>query len=132
MIDVESSMGHKQTFIAIVVVLAAQAWCAGGEPLWTNGWEKSQDNPVLSLSPKGKFDSQNIFAPAIVKHDGTYYLYYAGGPSGPQTGEEFINYQLGLATSTDGIHFRKTGEPLLPLGSRDNFHATPTLLRDAD
>jgi sucrose-6-phosphate hydrolase SacC (GH32 family) len=86
----------------------------------------------LSLSPQGKFDSQNIFAPAIVKHSGTYYLYYAGGPSGPQTREDFINYQLGLATSTDGVNFEKTGSPLLPLGSRDNFHATPTLLRDAE
>jgi sucrose-6-phosphate hydrolase SacC (GH32 family) len=111
--------------------MAVHRLCAGGEPLWTNGWKKSSENPVLSLSPSGKFDSQNIFAPAIVKHDGTYYLYYSGGPSGPKTGEEFINYQLGLATSTDGVHFTKTGEPLMPLGKRDNFHATPTLLRDA-
>lgn len=125
-------MTSKQEFLGLLIALAAQTCCAGGEPLWTNGWKKSPDNPVLSLSPSGNFDSQNIFAPAIVKHDGTYYLYYAGGPSGPQTDEEFINYQLGLATSTDGIHFKKTGDPLLPLGRRDNFHATPTLLRDAD
>jgi sucrose-6-phosphate hydrolase SacC (GH32 family) len=114
----------------VLVVLALHDQCDGGEPLWSNGWKKSTENPVLALSPAGKFDSQNIFAPAIAKHNGVYYLYYSGGPSGPLTGEEFINYQLGLATSTDGVHFTKRDEPLLSLGMRDNFHATPTLLRD--
>lgn len=111
--------------------LATCAQCAGTEPIWTTGWKKSPDNPVLALSPKGNFDSQNIFAPAIAKHKDTYYLYYSGGPSGPLTGEDLINYQLGLATSTDGVHFKKLGQPLLPLGVRDNFHSTPTLLRDS-
>jgi sucrose-6-phosphate hydrolase SacC (GH32 family) len=102
---------------------------AQAEKLWEKGWQKSNANPILSLSPKGAFDSHNIFAPAIVKHNGTYYLYYSGGPSGERTGEELVNYQLGVATSTDGVHFTKHGKPLLPLGTRDNFHATPALLR---
>jgi predicted GH43/DUF377 family glycosyl hydrolase len=124
-------MQFRRNILSVLVLITVSGRFAAAESLWSKGWTKSSENPVLSLSEKGKFDSQNIFAPAIVKHNGTYFLYYAGGPSGPETGEEFINYQLGLATSTDGIHFKKTGQPLLSLGERDNFHATPTLLRDA-
>jgi hypothetical protein len=115
--------------IVFACLIAAFGVVANGNDLWQAGWQKSADNPILSLSP-GSFDSQNIFAPAIAKHNGTYYLYYAGGPAGPLTGQDYINYQLGLATSTDGVNFTKLGQPLLPLGTRDNFHATPTLLRN--
>jgi predicted GH43/DUF377 family glycosyl hydrolase len=100
------------------------------EPIWEGGWKKSPDNPILSLSPTGQFDSENILAPAIVKHNGRYLLYYCGGPSGPRTGEELVKYQIGLATSNDGVHFKKHGKPLLPLGDRDNFHVTPAIMRD--
>ena len=93
---------------------------------WTAGWVKSSDNPVLSLSENG-FDSQNIMSPAIAKMDGVYYLYYSGGSKA-----DFTEYQLGLATSTDGVHFTKTGAPLLGLGTYDNFHVTPALLRSED
>ena len=125
-----NAVRHSQ-FLRCIAVLCAVAFSstARGNDLWAAGWQKSPENPVLSLTP-GSFDSQNIFAPAIAKQNGTYYLYYSGGPSGPLTGEDYINHQLGLATSTDGVHFTKLGQPLLPLGTRDNFHATPTLLRN--
>lgn len=96
------------------------------------GWVKSQQNPMLSLGGKADFDRHNIFAPAVTKEGKLYYLYYSGGPSGPANGGDYVNYQLGLALSDDGIHWRKTGKPLLPLGERDNFHATPALLRNPD
>ena len=122
----------SNTYLFTFCLTALALWGEriGAEELWEQGWQKSTENPILSLSPKGEFDSHNIFAPAIAKHDGVYYLYYSGGPSGQRTGEELINYQLGLATSEDGVNFTKHGRPLLPLGERDNFHATPTLLRD--
>jgi predicted GH43/DUF377 family glycosyl hydrolase len=95
-------------------------------------WQKSSANPILSLGPEGAFDSQNIFAPAVAKDGGQYYLFYSGGPSGPKNGGAFVRYQLGLARSHDGVRFTKQPEPLLPLGHRDNFHATPALLRTPD
>jgi hypothetical protein len=87
---------------------------------WATGWQKSSANPTLSLSKAGAFDSHNILAPAVVKHDGRYLLFYCGGPSGPETGEELINYQIGLATSDDRVQFKNHGQPLWPLGYRDN------------
>lgn len=94
------------------------------------GWVKSPKNPMLSLGKEGDFDSQNIFGPSIVKDGGKYFLFHAGGPSGPVNGGDFVKYQLGLALSDDGETFTKTGKPLLPLGERDDFHATPALLRE--
>ena len=93
-------------------------------------WVKSPQNPVLSLGTGADFDSQNIFAPSVVKDVGKYFLFYAGGPSGPKNGGEFVRYQIGLALSDDGVRWAKTGKPLLPLGERDDFHATPALLRN--
>ena len=112
---------------AVVAMQPAEA-----NELSTGGWVKAPENPVLALSKDaGAFDSHNLFAPAIVKHEGRYFLFYCGGPSGPRTNEPLINYQLGVATSDDSVHFKKLGKPLLPLGERDNLHVTPALVRDA-
>ena len=94
------------------------------------GWVKSSKNPMLSLGQAGDFDSQNLFGPCVVKDGGKYWMFYCGGPAGPKTGEELVRYQIGLALSDDGETWKKTGKPLMPLGERDNFHATPALLRD--
>jgi predicted GH43/DUF377 family glycosyl hydrolase len=94
------------------------------------GWVKSPKNPMLSLGAEGDFDSQNIMSPAIVKEGGRYFLFYAGGPSGPKNKGDYVRYQLGLALSDDGVRWKKTGKPLLPLGEHDNFHTTPALLRE--
>jgi hypothetical protein len=96
-----------------------------------SGWVKSPKNPMLSLGKDGDFDSQNLFGPCVVRDGGKYFMFYCGGPAGPKTGEELVRYQIGLALSGDGETWKKTGEPLMPLGERDNFHATPSLLRDA-
>jgi predicted GH43/DUF377 family glycosyl hydrolase len=96
----------------------------------SSGWVKSSKNPMLSLGKPGEFDSQNIFGPCVTKDGGKYFMFYCGGPAGPKTGEELVRYQIGLALSDDGEIWTKTGRPLMPLGERDNFHATPALLRD--
>jgi predicted GH43/DUF377 family glycosyl hydrolase len=106
-----------------------------GSTVWAKpdgGWIKSPNNPILSLGTGSDFDSQNIMSPSVVKEGGRYYMFYAGGPLGPGNGGAFVRYQLGLALSADGEHWNKTGKPLLPLGERDNFHVTPTLLRNPD
>ncbi|MBE7557591.1 hypothetical protein HS125_01025 [bacterium] len=101
------------------------------------GWVRDPQRPVLSLGPAGAFDHWNIFAPCVVKVKGRYYMFYSGGPQGdpdlaPDTegsGRQYVNYQLGLALSDDGVHFHKTGGPIFPLTERANFHAAPALLR---
>jgi hypothetical protein len=109
------------------MILAAGTAFAGTKE---SGWLKSPRNPMLSLGQAGAFDSQNIMSPSVTKDGGQYFLFYAGGPSGPKTGGDLVRYQLGLALSPDGETWTKTGKPLLPLGERDNFHVTPALLRE--
>lgn len=119
-------MNSKQRLFAFATVLALliDTSCPADE------WVKSPRNPMLSLGKDGDFDSQNIFAPCVVKDDGKYFMFYAGGPSGPKTSEDYVRYQIGLALSDDGEKWTKTGKPLLPLGEEDDFHVTPALLRD--
>ena len=96
-------------------------------------FHKFSGNPVLSLGEENAWDSHNIFAPMVVKNSGRYWMYYSAGPNGPKNGKEYTDYQIGLAISEDGFHFQKhPGNPLLPLGLRDNFHAKPAVLRDAE
>lgn len=105
---------------------------ASQQSLPADGWIKHPRNPLLSLGTGQDFDRQNIFAPAVVKEGGRYFLFYSGGPAGPRSGEDHVRYQLGLALSPDGVTWTKRGTPLLQLGERDNFHATPALLRDVN
>ncbi len=90
-------------------------------------------NPVVSLGKGDVWDSHNIFAPMVVKNNDRYWMYYSAGPNGPKNGRDYTDYQIGLAVSEDGFNFQKNrGNPLLPLGLRDNFHAKPAILRDAE
>jgi hypothetical protein len=96
-------------------------------------FRKFEGNPVVTLGEGDAWDSHNIFAPMAVKHAGKYRLYYSAGPHGPEKGTDYTDYQIGLAVSDDGLHFEKhPPNPLIPLGQRDNFHAKPTILRDAE
>ena len=85
-------------------------------------WTPVGENPVVEGSERG-FDRGGVFDPAVIRLGDTFYLYYSAteddahhyaeqlaagavldGPSG-----EWI----GLATSTDGVHWRKHPEPVL-------------------
>jgi len=126
-----SAASWATTALALALPKTARADAGQGSTAKPEtAWVKSPKNPMLRLGPADAFDSQNIFAPAIAKDGGKFHLYYAGGPSGPKNGGELVCYQLGVALSDDGESWTKTGQPLLPLGTRDDFHATPALLRD--
>ena len=64
------------------------------------------NNPVLTYSGTGwyqgsQFDASRVGSPLVVKVGGVYYMYYSGLPY-------FNNFQVGLATSTDGIQWVKS------------------------
>ncbi|MBD3180941.1 hypothetical protein GF312_01545 [Candidatus Poribacteria bacterium] len=94
-------------------------------------WVKHEANPVLERGKPGDFDHFNIHAPMVVYHDSRYWMFYSGGPVGPPD-DEYVEYQLSLATSEDGIDFNKIGKPIIDLGDRDNFHTCMAVLRKAD
>ena len=72
-------------------------------------WDKYAGNPVLGPTP-GAWDENLIGSSKVLIRDGSEYrLYYEGRGRGL--------YQTGLATSSDGVHWRKVGsDPVLPVG----------------
>jgi predicted GH43/DUF377 family glycosyl hydrolase len=63
-------------------------------------WEKLRANPVLELGDAGAFDENGLGEPAVWNSHGFYWMLYTGR----DTSE---NRRLGLARSTDGVHWRK-------------------------
>ena len=76
---------------------------------WTPVMSKYADNPVVpanredpSVTPNpDAYDYVGTFIPTVVKHDGRYYMWFAG--------QQVANgdYFIGEAESTDGVHWVK-------------------------
>ena len=62
--------------------------------------------PVLARGAQGEFDSRDALNPAIVKRGGVYYNFYSG--------YDGLTWRTGLATSSDGLNWRKQGAVLAP------------------
>ncbi len=63
-------------------------------------WQKLRANPILELGAAGSFDEGDLGEPAVWQSHGYYWMLY--------TGQDLRNYRrLGLARSTDGVHWQK-------------------------
>ena len=76
-------------------------WLAESNSL--TGFRKVQE--VLGPGPAGAWDSEKVGRPAVLYENGIYKMWYDGAANGHR--------HVGLATSTDGIHF--TRHPNNPL-----------------
>ena len=71
---------------------------------------------VFGPGPAGSFDQNGVADPCVVNVDGTLYMYYEGSDQN--------NVQLtGVATSTDGVNWTRSGSPILRQGSPADFDA---------
>lgn len=80
------------------------------------------------------FDSFDVLTPFVAPIGDYWYLYYAGGPrSGVNASCDPYGYcwdQIGVAMSASPAGpWIRYGPPLMPLGTEDNFHCCPSLLR---
>lgn len=64
---------------------------------------RADPEPVLTPGPAGAWDSDQVSSPHVVRTDAGYALYY-DGLSGATS-------RIGMATSTDGIHWTKYNDP---------------------
>ena len=90
-------------------------------------WQKSNANPVFDVGAPGQFDSEHVYNPMVVYHDSLYWMWYAGNNG--------TNWQIGLATSKDGLQWKKhPNNPVLRVGAVgkwDDKHLTaPFVIRD--
>ncbi|MEM2638048.1 MAG: LamG-like jellyroll fold domain-containing protein [Candidatus Hadarchaeales archaeon] len=73
---------------------------------WTYRWRVDLPwNPVLTPTP-GTWDRMGAFNPGVAYANGTFYMIYRGNPT-PAPPEGPPNSNIGLATSTDGVHWTK-------------------------
>jgi hypothetical protein len=63
-----------------------------------------EGNPILGKGPAGSWDSLSVWAPTVVFHDGLYHMFYTGAAPGWRT------FEIGYATSTDGLTWEKYAE----------------------
>lgn len=77
-------------------------------------WTQRCDRPILK--PELPWETRCIEAPSVIKHEGRYFMFYAGGYNNdPQ--------QIGLAESSDGIIWRRVSEdPLLSNGPAGSWN----------
>jgi beta-1,2-mannobiose phosphorylase / 1,2-beta-oligomannan phosphorylase len=91
-------------------------------------WTQRCDKPILH--PELPWEKACIEAPALCEHNGTLYMFYAGGYNNePQ--------QVGCAVSNDGLTWtRLFDEPFLPNGKPGTWNASesghPYLFTDED
>jgi len=101
----------------------------GSRWLVPQDWEKQKDGPVISLGESGAFDDMHIFAPFVVHEKGLYSLLYPGSRG---TVSDRV-FRLGLATSHDGIKFKKApGGPVFEFGDGITSVVTAVLLCQTD
>jgi predicted GH43/DUF377 family glycosyl hydrolase len=63
-------------------------------------WQKLRTNPILELGKYGAFDEMGLGEPAVWIGQGYYWMLYAGR-------DAHENRRLGMARSTDGVHWQK-------------------------
>ncbi len=71
----------------------------------TFAWE-ARPEPVLTRGRRGEFDAVDALNPSVVWRKGIYFNFYSG--------YDGRRWRTGLATSADGVHWRKHGPVLAP------------------
>ena len=92
-------------------------------------WSK-HDKAVLEPGPPRSWDETAVGDPYVIRCRGTYYMYYLGQ-------NRFGVQRLGVARSTDGIHWQKSHtNPVLDTGPPGGFDerglGEPAVFRAAD
>lgn len=77
-----------------------------------------------------------IMDPCVVAVNGKYHLYYCGGGRKTKNGKQVWEFNAYMATSEDGIRWKREPKPALPLGSKGSWdeqsHAGPCVLKLED
>jgi predicted GH43/DUF377 family glycosyl hydrolase len=68
-------------------------------------WQLGYDDPVLM--PGNSWDSHSVGSPKVIKDGNEYKMYYGG------YADEYGEWDIGLATSPDGINWIKHGYPVV-------------------
>lgn len=104
------------------------ATAPAGTNFHRDAWTEACDKAILS--PEYPWEETCVEAPSVMQLNGILYMFYAGAYNNrPQ--------QIGVATSMDGIHWRKVGnKPFLENGEPGTWNCCesghPHIFEDAD
>ncbi len=92
-------------------------------------WTKYSGNPIMTTGTN-TWDSTYVQDPHVIKQGGMYYMWYGGGASYDNYGQ-----QVGFATSPDGINWTKSNfNPVLTRGNTGAWDANtasfPAVIND--
>lgn len=89
-------------------------------------WAKYDGNPVMQVGIAGSWDDLVIAPCTVLREDGIYKMWYVGTQDLPL-------FEIGYATSEDGIVWTKHPDPVLPKGNPgswdDFFVHTPEVIK---
>ena len=74
-------------------------------------WRRIGNGPVINLGQPGSWDAGAVTTGPVIKENGIYKMYYSGAVEAHQP------WQIGLATSTDGINWEKYQNPVVSFGN---------------
>jgi hypothetical protein len=84
-------------------------------------WTKLTGNPILKPGTNGEWDSWTLATMNVLKVGDTCHMYFEAGSKG------VIDFQIGHAISTDGIHWVKdTANPVIPFGEQGEWDDAET------
>jgi len=92
-------------------------------------WSRESSNPLITPGSSGAWDEQWVYTQAVIVESGDWKMLYGGRNSNN-------TFQIGLATSTDGVSWTKSSSnPVLSPSSSGWDSADvyqPTLIKDTD
>jgi predicted GH43/DUF377 family glycosyl hydrolase len=79
-------------------------------------WTEYESNPVLDVGSTGSWDYPRVEEPSVLYIDGNFHMWYSGGSS-------LWNWEIGYATSIDGIDWTKVSsdKPVLESGTSGDW-----------
>src|SRR3989338_4798762 len=84
-------------------------------------WVKYSSNPIIDTGPTDAWDSQYVRTGKVIFDGSTYKMWYTGKN---RDGRD----QIGYATSTDGIDWKKYSEnPVLKIGTSSDWDRSMVL-----
>ncbi len=69
-------------------------------------FQRHAANPLLRPNPLHEWEAINVFNPAVVQHNGLFYMLYRA------QGVDYVSH-IGCAISTDGIRWNRLEQPVL-------------------
>jgi hypothetical protein len=92
-------------------------------------FKKYSEAPIMERSP---YDPWMVSGGTVVKEQNEWRMYYLSGMSFEINGNAESRYDIKLATSDDGIAWKRKGQVILPLQDNETNISRMSIVRDMD